>query len=73
MSDRWFIADYRDWKAVAVKTRELWEVRIFEDGHKLIKQFDFGDPDMEEEAVMAQAITQFREALYSENEKNRDR
>ena len=74
MSDRWFIADYKDWKAVAVKTGELWEVRIYEDGQadKLTKQFDFGDL-MEQEAVLGQAITQFREDMYSPNRDNRGR
>ena len=72
MSDRWFIADYRDWKAVATKVEKRWEVRIYEDGQpdKLTRQFNFGDPDMEQEAVLGQAIIQFREELYSENEKN---
>ena len=69
MSDRWFIADYRNWKAVAVKTGEVWEVRIYEDGQpdKLTKQFDFGDPDIDQEAGLSEAITQFREDMYSAN------
>lgn len=66
MVTRWFIADYRDWKAVASRHGTGWVVEVFERtaSDRAVRQFTL-EGVREEEAALGQAINRFRGELYA--------